>query len=118
MHQKSFAKNIESNYFAELLLVATSETRMILILFFSVNLHFLKKSSSVFFSGFQVVSYLSMHFYNPGLAVLETPLSGYFRPATIVFSKPHSDVIGFQNSNLFKLLARIAAINFPQTFFQ
>ena len=59
-----------------------------------------------------------MHFYNPGLAVLETPLSCYFRPATIVFSKPHSDVIGFQNSNLFKLLARIAAINFPQTFFQ
>ena len=38
MHQKSFAKNIENNYFVKLLLGATSEPRMILILFLKFNL--------------------------------------------------------------------------------
>ena len=32
MHGKSFAKSIENNYFAELLFLATSKPRMILIL--------------------------------------------------------------------------------------
>ena len=58
----SFAKNIENNYFAELLLVAACEPQMILILFLkfgllsldAVVLHFLKNSSSVFFKVFKV----------------------------------------------------------------
>ena len=88
---------------------------MILILFLKCGLF---EPRRLFFNGFQVASYLSLHFYNSGLVVLETPLSVYFRPATIVFSKPRSDIIGSHNSNLFKLLARTAAINFPQTLFQ
>ena len=114
MHQQSFDEDIYNNYFAELFL-ATSELRMILIICLKFGL---PETRRLFFNGFLAVSYLSLHFYNSGLAVLETPLSGYFRPATIVFSKQHSDVTGFQNSNLFKLLARTAAINFPQTLFQ
>ena len=106
MHEKSFVKNFENNYFARFLLVATSERWMILILFLNFCLfeprncsqHFLKNSPSIFYNGFHVVSYVSSHFYNSGLAVLETPLSGYFCHAIIVFSKPPSDVIGFHIS--------------------
>ena len=65
------------------------------ILFFSWNLaylsldavvlQFLKNSSSVFFKGFQIVSNLSFLQFRIS-CFLERPLSGCFRPATIVFS--------------------------------
>ena len=117
----SFAKNVEKNYFVELLLAAASEPRMILILIITdaVVPHFLKNSSSVFFKGFQVVSYLSLHFYNSGLAVFwKHPSLAAFVPLLLFFRKPHSVVIDFHNPDLFKLLARTAAINFPDPLFQ
>ena len=38
MHYKSFAKNIENNYFVKLLLVATPGLRMILIILLKFSL--------------------------------------------------------------------------------
>ena len=51
----------------------------------AVVLQFLKNSSSVFFKGFQIVSNLSFLQFRIS-CFLERPLSGCFRPATIVFS--------------------------------
>ena len=79
--------------FVKLILAANSEPWV--ILFFSWNLdylsldavvlQFLKNSSSVFFKGFQTVSNLSFPQFRIS-CFLERPLSGCFRPATIVFS--------------------------------
>ena len=38
MNQKSFAKNNENNYFVKILVMATFEPRMILILFYKFSL--------------------------------------------------------------------------------
>ena len=82
-----------TQWFCKIPLVANSEPQV--ILFFSWNLaylsldavvlQFLKNSSSVFFKGFQIVSNLSFLQFRIS-CFLETPLSGCFRPATIVFS--------------------------------
>ena len=46
MHEKSFAKKIESNYFVKILLVVTFEPRMILILFLKFSLFEPRRCSS------------------------------------------------------------------------
>ena len=85
----------------------------------AVVLHFLENSSWVFFKVFLVVSYLFLHFYNSGLSVFLNHLSvTAFVPLLLFFCKEHSDVIDFHNSDLFKLLARTTAINFPEPLFQ
>ena len=95
MDSKSFAKNIENNYFAEILLVATSEPRMILILFLKFDLFEprpgISALSSKFliglFQGFSSCKLSDFTFLLFTISCfLETPLSGCFRPATITFS--------------------------------
>ena len=77
-----------------------------------VVLQFFENSLLVFFKGFQVVSYLSLNFYNSELAVAA------FVPQLLFFREVHSDVLtDFHNSDLLKLLVCTAAINFPEPLY-
>ena len=92
MHYKSFAKILRATILGELFFVATSEPRMILLLFlkFGLNaavLHFLKNSSSVIFLRVFKVYVICLYIFTvQDWLFLETPLSGCFRPGTIFFS--------------------------------
>ena len=82
-----------TQWFVKLPLVANSESRELLLFTWNIAylsldaavLQFLKNSSSVFSKGFQTVSNLSFPQFKIS-CFLERPLSGCFRPATIVFS--------------------------------
>ena len=116
------AKNIENNFFVKLLLVETSEPRVILVHYLKFSLFKPGRCSSAvgIFQGFSNYKLSVFIFLKFGIiCFLETPLRDCFVPLLLVFRKLHSIVvIDVHNSDLFKLLVRIAAINFPEPLYQ